>query len=202
LLADAENRIGRLIFRKEILMATKAVETKHQEIVRSYFSYIRELRTGKEEAVDNLIQLWDADGVFEFAGAPPLVATFQGRNAIHVLYKNRFLANGMPLQLDFKDKAKADVDVALGIVDTEVHRMREMNGSKVVAGWTTVIGTDNGQGFQVSGAHTFTFRDGKIRNLKVVISPQPEAAKTANLSADELAVDDIGRLSLAAWAVV
>lgn len=183
-------------------MTIKTVETKNQQIAKDYFSYIRELRAGKEEAVDKLLGLWDADGVFEFAGAPPLVATFQGRNAIHVLYKNRLLANGMPLQLDFKDKAKADVNVALGIVDTEVHRMREMNGSKMVAGWTTVIGTDKGQGFEVSGAHTFTFRDGKIRHLKVVISPQPEAAKRANLSADELAVDDIGRLSLAAWAVV
>lgn len=180
----------------------KTVET-NQEIVKSYFSYIRELRAGKEEAVNKLMELWDADGVFEFAGAPPLVATFQGRNAIHVLYRNRLLASGMPLQLDFKGKAKADVDVALGVVDTEVHRMREMNGSKVVAGWRTVIGTDKGQGFEVSGAHTFSFRDGKIRNLKVVISPQPEAVtKTPNLSADELAVDDIGRLSLAAWAVV
>jgi hypothetical protein len=201
LLADAEGRIGRLIFRKEILMAT-TVETKYPKIVKNYFSYVRELRAGKEEAVDKLMELWDADGVFEFAGAPPLVATFQGRNAIHVLYKNRLLANGMPLQLDFKNKnkAKVDVNVALGVVDTEVHRMREMNGNKMVAGWTTVIGTDRGQGFEVSGAHTFTFRDGKIRNIKVVISPQPAA--TANLSADELAVDDIGRLSLAAWAVV
>ena len=178
----------------------KPVETNHQKVVKSYFSYIRELRAGKDEAVGKLLELWDADGVFEFAGAPPLVATFQGRNAIHVLYKNRLLANGMPLQLEPKGKAKADVNVALGVVDTEVNRMREMNGSKVVAGWTTVIGTDRKQGFEVSGAHTFTFRDGKIRNLKVVISPQPAATK--NLSADELAVDDIGRLSLAAWAVV
>lgn len=179
---------------------TTPVETKNLETVKNYFANIRELRNGQAEAVDKLLGLWDADGVFEFAGAPPLVATFQGRNAIHVLYKNRLLANGMPMKLELKDQAKADVDVALGIVDTEVHRMREMNGNKVVAGWKTVIGTDRKQGFEVSGAHTFTFRDGKIRTLKVVISPQPDA--TPNLSVDQLAVDDIGRLSLAAWAVV
>lgn len=189
-------------------MAKQRAETEpqreYEQMVKDYFSYIRELRSGKEEAIGKLVEMWDVDGVFEFAGAPPLTATFQGRNAIHVLYRNRFYANGMPLKLELKGKrAGSDLNMALGVVDTEVHRMRGMNGSKVVAGWTTVIGTDQGQGFEVSGAHTFTFKDGKIKTLKVVISPQPEAVtKTANLSADELSVQDIGELSLAAWAVV
>jgi len=187
-------------------MAKQNVETEpqkeNQQSVKDYFSLIRELRSGNEEAVGRLVDMWDADGVFEFAGAPPLTATFQGRNAIHVLYRNRFCANGMPLRLELKGK-KADADLALGVVDTEVRRTRSMQGNKVVAGWTTVIGTNQGQGFEVSGAHTFTFRDGKIRTLKVVISPQPEpATRVAKLSVDELAVDDIGELSLAAWAVV
>lgn len=189
-------------------MAKQNAETEPQReydrMVKDYFAYVRELRSGKEEAVSKLVGMWDADGVFEFAGAPPLTATFQGRNAIHVLYKNRFLANNMPLKLELKGKnAGGDMNVALGVVDTEVHRTRGMNGSKVVAGWTTVIGTDRGQGFEVSGAHTFTFQNGKIKTLKVVISPQPEATmKTANLSAEDLSVQDIGELSLAAWAVV
>lgn len=189
-------------------MAKQSTEAQphkeYEQMVKDYFSYIRELRSGKEEAIGKLVNMWDPDGTFEFAGAPPLTATFQGRNAIHVLYRNRFYANGMPLELELKGKrAGANMDVALGVVDTEVHRMRGMNGSKVVAGWTTVIGTNRGQGFEVSGAHTFTFKDGKIKTLKVVISPQPEATtKTANLSAEDLSVQDIGELSLAAWAVV
>jgi ketosteroid isomerase-like protein len=184
-------------------MATTEIAKNYQKTVKDYFSYIRDLRSGKQEAVDKLIALWDADGVFEFAGAPPLTAKFEGRNAIHVLYKNRLNSSGMPLKLETTAKKAADVNVALGVVDTEVHRTRMLEDDKVVAGWTTVIGTDHGQGFEVSGAHTFTFRDGKISNLRVVISPRPETTtKAANLSLQDLAVDDIGQLSLAAWAVV
>ena len=184
-------------------MTRQSVEAEHEKVVKEYFSQIRELRSGNAEAVTRLVDMWDPDGVFEFAGAPPLTATFQGRSAIHVLYRNRLYANGMPLRLELKDgRSRPDVNVALGVVDTEVHRMRSMNGNRIMAGWTTVIGTDQGQGFEVSGAHTFTFKDGKIKTLKVVISPQPETTKVANLSLGDLAVNDIGELSLAAWAVV
>lgn len=182
-------------------MVSEQVKPKHEKIVQEYFAYIRDLRAGKEKAVDHLVELWDPDGVFEFAGAPPVTATFQGRNAIHVLYRNRLCANGMPLTLDTKPKSKADARVALGVVDTEVHRTRTLQ-NKVVSGWTTVIGTSDGRGYEVSGSHTFTFRDGKIASLKVVISPRPDATEKAGLRLEALSVDDIGRLALAAWPVV
>jgi hypothetical protein len=70
----------------------------------------------------------------------------------------------------------------------------------MAVGWTTLIGTEDNRGFQVSGNHTFTFKDGKIISLKVVVSPKPDRAP--KLALDGLSVDDIGRLSLAAWAVV
>jgi hypothetical protein len=70
----------------------------------------------------------------------------------------------------------------------------------VVAGWTTVVGTRDAHGFQVSGSHSFTFKDGKISNLRVVVSPKHDA--TEQFDADALSVDDVGRLSLAAWMVV
>lgn len=82
---------------------------------------------------------------------------------------------------------------------TEVQRSRR-TGNKVVAGWTTVIGTADGRGFEVSGSHTFTFDRDRIRSLKVVITPRPKETKM--LSMQELTVDDIGRLALAAWPVV
>lgn len=181
-------------------MKTQPVENKQARLVERYFDTIRDLRSGKPGAVEHLVDLWDADGVFEFAGAPPVSATFKGRNAIHVLYKNRFEANGMPLRLE-GEGTEHEVEAALGVVDTEVHRMRQLD-DKVVAGWTTTIGTRDRRGFAVSGSHTFSFRDGKIAALKVVVSPRAETAKTADLQLEGLAVDDIGRLSLAAWAVV
>jgi ketosteroid isomerase-like protein len=179
--------------------------------VNHYFQYIRELRNGQQEAVKKLIDLWDEDGMFEFAGAEPVSGTYKGRNAIHVLYKNRVNACGMPLRLEGKASTSDSTsarDVALGVVDTHVNRVRTLGGKgkgdstsqRVAAGWTTIVGTEDKRGFQVSGNHTFTFKDGKISALKIVVAPK--ADKSDGLSLEGLAVNDIGRLSLAAWAVV
>ena len=179
-----------------------------QELVDRYFGYIRDLRAGKEEAVDKLVDLWDEDGVFEFAGAPPVVGTFKGRNAIHTLYKNRVKACEMPIKLNGDTRTAAAREVALGMVDTRVHRVRTLDKNpaadatpeRVAVGWTTVVGTNDQRGFEVSGNHTFTFKGERIASLKVVVSPKPD--KSDGLRLEGLSVDDIGRLSLAAWAVV
>jgi hypothetical protein len=179
-----------------------------QDLIDRYFGYIRDLRAGHEEAVDNLVELWDEDGVFEFAGAPPVVGTFKGRNAIHALYKNRVNSCDMPIKMNGDARAAAARDVALGTVDTRVHRVRSLDKNlaadatpeRVAVGWTTVIGTSDQRGFEVSGNHTFTFKGDRIVSLKVVVSPK--ADRTEGLRLEDLAVDDIGRLSLAAWAVV
>lgn len=175
------------------------VQEKHQDIVKRYFAYIKDLRSGRAGSVDKLTELWDSDGVFEFAGSPPVVGTFTGRVAIHTLYKNRFHASGMPLKLEGAGEKGAARETALGIVDTEIHKMRLMD-EKIVVGWNTVIGTQDGHGYTVAGSHTFAFKDGKISSLKVVVSPRADPAP--NMSMEGLSVNDIGRLALAAWPVV
>ncbi|TGQ72911.1 MULTISPECIES: hypothetical protein [unclassified Mesorhizobium] len=187
------------------------------DVVTRYFEYIRELRNGQQDAVEKLVDLWDDEGVFEFAGAPPVSGTYKGKNAIHVLYKNRVSACGMPLTLvgdgSSKPASALAAEIALGVVDTKVNRMRTLatgrpttkskmdsRGQRVAVGWTTVIGTGDKRGFEVTGNHAFTFMDGKISSLKVTVSPKAE--DTPGLSLQGLAVADIGRLSLAAWAVV
>jgi ketosteroid isomerase-like protein len=170
----------------------------HEETIRTYFSLIKELRAGREEAVEKLLELWDEDGVFEFAGSPPVTGTYHG---IHTLYKNRAKSTGMPLKLEgLRERADISKETALGIVNTEVSRMK-VSDRKTVASWRTVVGTEDARGFQVSGSHTFTFSEGgKISSLKVVISPR--AGEFENLRLEDLSVNDIGRLALAAWAVV
>lgn len=180
-------------------MATEVTE-RHERIVERYFEYVRGLRTGEEGSVERLVDMWDEDGTFEFAGSPPVAATFCGRNAIHTLYKNRFQASGMPLQLQAVPEAKVESGQAqLGEVRTEVRRTRRID-RRIVAGWVTRIGTRDGRGFQVHGSHAFTFEGDRISTLKVIVSPRPEQAESLDLG--RLNVDDIGRLSLAAWAVV
>jgi ketosteroid isomerase-like protein len=181
-------------------MAVDTVQNDNEKLVQTYFSYIRDLRTGVPGSVEKLVDLWTLDGTFEFAGSPPVVGTFHGRAAIQTLYKNRFSANKMPLALEADaNKPAPEGHAALGVVDTEVKHIRHRDGH-VIAGWTTVMGTADGRGFQVAGSHTFAFRDGKISSLKVVVSPRPE--ETKNLKLANLGVEDVGRLALAAWAVV
>jgi ketosteroid isomerase-like protein len=170
-----------------------------EKIVDEYFNHIRDLRRGVEGSPEKLRDLWEEDGVFEFVGAPPVTGSFVGRNAIYVLYKNRFAANRMPLRLEGREPRRELIEARLGEVDTEVRRTKVLDG-KVVAAWSTTVATEDSQGFQVAGSHTFTFRGERISHLKVVVSPRAEEA--ANLRLESLSVDDIGRLALAAWAVV
>ena len=177
-------------------MNREPAETSHEKVAQAYFHHIRDLRSGKSGAVEQLLDLWDEDGTFEFAGSPPVTGTFQGRNALQAFYKNRLQSQRMTVKLESAPKGH---EVALQVVDSEPQRIKA-DGDTVVAHWTTVVGTQDGRGFQVAGTHTFSFRNGRISGLKVIVSPRPEKAE--KLKFEGLTVDDIGRLSLAAWAIV
>lgn len=180
-----------------------------EQLVGHYFHLIQQLRSGVEGSVQRLVEMWHPEGTFEFAGAPPVTGTYVGRNAIHVLYQNRLLANGMRLRLKggkggggSKGDTRAAgsvADTALGVVSTEVQRTRVFP-ERLVAGWKTYVGTTDRGGFDVSGSHTFVFDGDRIKSLTVTVSPKPEASAT--LALEELAVEDIGQLALAAWMVV
>lgn len=172
----------------------------HEKTVDLYFHFVRGLRNGITDAVDQLVDLWDADGVLEFAGEPPLNAKFVGRTAIHTLYRNRLYAQNMPIQLEGEAKKRtATGEAMLSVAESEIQHMRAYDDS-VIAGWETLVSTDDDRGFAVSGSHVFTFKNGKIASLQIIISPKPDRA--ANLNMEGLTVNDIGRLTLAAWAIV
>lgn len=177
----------------------KAAPVDTQDIVKRYFGLIRALRGGDASAVDGLMDMWDEDGTFEFKGQPPLVGSFRGAMAIRTLYQNRLKASGMALTLETKGDAPRSA--ALGVVDTEVTTTRR-DGARLLAGWRTTIGTKEDHGYDVAGSHVFTFKGDKIKSLRVSISSKPAVSKLANLKLERLSVADVGRLSLAAWAVV
>lgn len=91
--------------------------------------------------------------------------------------------------------------MTVGVVDTEVTHLRT-DGNRAIAGWRTTIGTKENQGFDVAGSHLFTFQNGKIKSLRVSISPKPDQSHLESLRMADLSVADVGRLSLAAWPVV
>lgn len=170
-----------------------------EEIINRYFELIRRLRAGDPTAVDKLMELWDANGTFEFAGAKPVVGTFKGAVAIHTLYSNRLQACKMGLKI--QTRSGKEQEVTLGMVDTDVQRIR-LNGTNASVGWRTTIGTEQGHGFDISGAHVFTFTGSKIKQLRITMSEVPARSHIAALNVEKLNVRDVGRLSLAAWPVV
>jgi len=160
---------------------------------------VRALRNSVDGAASELMKLWSPDGKFEFCGASPVTATFEGAAAIQTLYKNRFNSCGMDIELEGQNAKSSRV--TLGNVDTQVLHIKN-NGSRAVVGWRTTIGTKEGHGFDVAGAHLFTFEGDKIKNVRVTVSPKADESMDKSLNARDLSVSDVGRLSLAAWAVV
>ena len=170
----------------------------NEEMVNYYFDLIRNLRRGDSDAVEALMSLWHPEGCFEFAGAPPVVGSYTGHVAIKTLYKNRLSANGMPVTLELGGRMR---ETCMSIVSTDLTHLRSKD-DQVIAGWRTTIGTEAGMGFDVAGSHMFSFADGKIFRLRVNVSPKPDESLNRELSMQDLSVQDIGRLSLAAWPVV
>lgn len=180
-------------------MAKKSSATAVEGVVSKYFTLVRALRNGDESSVGKLMELWHEDGVFEFAGTPPVTGTFSGAAAIQTLYKNRLQSSGMAVRVD-SPKLKGR-EVSLGVVDTEVTHVR-VNGKRVIAAWRTTVGTEEGHGFDVAGSHVFTFEEDKIKSLRITVSPKADESVVKELKRDDLSITDVGRLSLAAWAVV
>lgn len=172
--------------------------TENEKVAEQYFQLISGLRQGDETAIDKLTDLWTDDGVFEFAGTAPVIGTYTGKMAINSLYRNRFFANGMDVKLGGEEHLRI---ATMGIVETEVTHIREKE-NQVIAGWVTTIGTTEGEGFDISGSHLFTIEAGKIKNLKLNVSSKFEKSHDKSLSPDKLTIQDVGRLSLAAWPVV
>ncbi len=180
-------------------MATLNYNSENSRVVEQYFKLISRLRNRDEAAVEKLLELWHPEGVFEFAGSPPVVGIYKGITAIQTLYKNRLNSSGMNLKLDFgKENLR---EISLGIVDTQATHLREKE-NQVIVGWRTIIATEDKKGFDIAGSHLFNFEEGKIKNLRVNISPKPDKSLDKNITEADFSIQDVGRLSLAAWAVV
>jgi len=174
-------------------------KTKNANTVKEYFILINKLRNRDDTVVEKLMNLWEPDSIFEFAGSPPVVGTFKGSMAIQTLYQNRLKSYGMNLTIHSnKDIVR---ETSLGIVETNITHIRE-KGNQVIVGWKTTIGTEDGAGFDIAGSHLFEFSEGKIKNLRVNISPKADESVDKKLSLNDLSIMDVGRLSLAAWPVV
>jgi len=175
-------------------MDTTADTKKREKVVKEFFGHLKAIHSGKVEAIDKMLALWDDEGVVKLIGLYPYAGEFVGINAISVLYHNVARSAGMPLQLK-----GGKMKTTLAPRKFEIESIHSV-GDKVVATWRTEITTSEKVGFEMSGGDTFYFKEGKISRDMCTMSTRPAEIKGFNLGS--LSVNDIGRLALAAWAVV
>lgn len=160
-------------------MATQSGSDNRESIIESYFAAFNAIQKGDERAVDRMMDLWHESGHCQVVGAGKLPDEYRGLNAVRALYKGIARA---PRQE----------------IHTERGRTRATK-EDVVVEWTSQIGIDP-KPLKVDGSNAFSFKDNRISDLKIVLSPK--GATGQQLKLHELEVSDIGRLALAAWAVV
>lgn len=175
-------------------MSTTSEAKKREQVVTEFFVHLKAIHSGKVETIDKMLALWDDEGVVKLIGLYPYAGEFVGINAISVLYHNVARSAGMSIKL--KD---SKMKTTLGPRKFEVESIQSV-GDKVVATWRTEITTKEKVGFEISGGDTFYFKEGKILRDMCTMSTQPAEIKGFKLQ--NLSVSDIGRLALAAWAVV
>lgn len=156
-----------------------AIPKDHERVMDSYFSTFSAIQKGDEGAVDRMMELWSDDGRCQVVGAGAFPDEYRGRNAIRSLYKGI-------AQSPARD------------VQTEKGQMRS-TATEVIVEWTSQVAAGANR-LEVGGSNQFQFKDDKISSLKIVLSPKGAAGRKLKLH--ELAVNDVGRLALAAWAVV
>ncbi|MDD5385401.1 MAG: nuclear transport factor 2 family protein [Gallionella sp.] len=175
-------------------MTTTAEAKRREKVVTEFFEYLKAIHSGNIEAIDKMLALWDDEGVVKLIGLYPYSGEFVGVNAISVLYHNVARSAGMPVRL--KD---SKLKTTLGPRKFEIESIHSI-GNKVVATWRTEITTKDKVGFEMSGGDTFYFKEGKISRDLCTMSTRP--AEVQGFKLGSLSVNDIGRLALAAWAVV
>lgn len=174
-------------------MLEARTNSEGQDVVREYFSRLRAIHAGDRGAVDRMLELWDEEGSCTFVGTPPLNGQFRGYMALGALFKNMSQSIGTKVQTEEGDA------VAVGQPQFTVERTKA-RGNKVVAEWTLRVKVDEGKSFSVAGSNTYTLKDGRIVDLNIVTSPR--AGEAQGFRIEDLKQLDIGRLALAAWAVV
>ncbi len=169
-----------------------------KKTIETFFACIDRLHAGDESAIRDMLNLWRSDGRWTFNGAYPLGGEFRGKLAIEVYLRNLVHSSKIPVSLEKEGSS------ALARNNVEIRRVSQKDDNWV-AEWDQVVATEDGHGGAFGGSSVFRFSDEKISSVDVTVWPRPEAQRAgllAELKIADLTVTDVGRLALAAWAVV
>jgi hypothetical protein len=166
------------------------------KLTKSFLASFKAIKNGDSSAVNDIMKLWSRDGIFQFDGVPELNGGFQGTMALDVLFSSiaRSAKEGNEARGLKKLKSNKLEFGEIRCVDDECY-----------CDWKQVISDKKGRGALINGSIKLTIRKGTVVAAKVVAVPALDATDDMlpkGLSMKDLKVDDIGRLALAAWAVV
>ncbi len=166
------------------------------ELTKKFLAAFKRIKGGDSTAVDEIIEYWVRDGTFSFDGVPELNGSFQGTMALDTLFSS------IARTAESGNEARGLKKLRTNLL--EFGDIRSV-GNECYCDWKQIISGEEGQGALINGSIKLTFREGLVSSAKVVAVPVMDATDEMlpkGLSMKDLKVDDIGRLALAAWAVV
>lgn len=168
-----------------------------KKTVAQFSELLQRILTGDAKAVEAMGHLFDRDCVLEIHGPEPMNGSFHGRFAVQVYCKSLASSASTEVTLPSGPSGRLKTE-RFSIDETEVEH------DKAVLVWNNVLDYE-GKAVILKGQTTLGFRGDKIVSWRTVVIDVPAAAPEmlrAGLEMHKLKVMDIGRLALAAWAVV
>lgn len=173
-----------------------------ENMAKAYFAAVADIRSGNDAGVEKMMSLWADDGVLEVSGGTgedgwPRRKVYKGSRAIRA----RFAAMMKPDKvhiIDIDRDVASSVKVVVGEIN--VDKASRTATAAVTAALSTDEDTPRSFGIEAKN-FVFSFDNEKIQHVSEDVS-WSDAVVTFNLMGPgSLSVQDIGRLTLAAWAI-
>lgn len=171
------------------------------QIVVDYFNGMEDLFAGDSTAIKKLMSLWAQDGILVLTGAPgesEWPRDYKGSRAVQSRY-----ADMLNMQKQQFKLADAGSTVTIDSIDFCIESI-SLKGDVATVTLNAGVTTSKKPAiaFDYKRTFTFTFDKGKIQQLVEHHDWSSAAeAQIERISAAGLSVKDIGRLTLAAWAI-
>jgi hypothetical protein len=171
-----------------------------KELVKSYFATVAAMRAGEKQAVTKMMALWNPDGVLEVLGGRgddgwPRSKVYKGTKEIQARFEAMLQASPILLS-GAKGKVGFDVRVMVGDISEKGNTASALVTATVSAGKAGL------QSFQIEEKKfVFTFAKDRIQKAVEDVSWSDAVVSNRVTATGALSVQDIGRLTLAAWAI-
>ena len=178
---------GKIKLDKRALRRDSLEPLDRLSMARRYFRAVKVMDRGalkgRTSGVDQILKLWNEDGVLQLRGPEPIGnRTYKGYKDLAKFYKRRTkgLASELGFNLSNVQSAKA-------------------GETGLTVGGKRLVISSKGEGIEVPFSHTFqTNKRGEITSLRIQVG---KAKATELAPQGSLQIEDMGRLAAMAWMV-